>query len=721
MKRVFCPVLILLFVLLFVGCKKDDPTIPVAPTAIAINAEKTEIIVGEEMILTITVTPENALKSVVWTSGNNNVIEVVDSNAGKIKGINPGTAEIHVTSKKDTTVQDSIEITVKEIEYDDPAAVEVTAARSFLSVNGVLPLTATVTPATASQKVTYTSDDEAIATVSSDGLVTGKSTGEVTITVSVDANPELTAEIALSVVDGSLEVETVLIEGEAEMIEGTSINLSVTVFPAGTSQNVTWHSSHPEIAVVEDGVVTALKQGMVTITAISVQDPTVSGFHHITVNPDVPDVEYPNLEGYEIIVFGNEGHLDEHDPFRDDYNAPDKNSKQRAWTEVEQDFNCELNVVAYPTEAPWGPQRVTWMVQKAATNTAEADIFVSTTLWNKELVDGQALLDTTEWYNKYAKNQMSAAQKAASTYKSGLYSLLYSAVDGINIDQGIFYNLKLLNDLDLESPAKLFNNDEWTYTDFKNYVIEAQSRMTGDQTVLAGKPALYWIGMINAGGVRLADHLTLTLNFNHPYAVEAADILSETYLAGTWGDQGWDQNSVSFIESKTLFSVGEYWFLKSPDRWKEDIWGQDTKFGYVPFPYPDNLNKEDTRTVGYGGQCYSLAAGRSYPPAVNAESVYWAWTEMILRTGEYLAQDPTFDLNATMRVAASSRLDDPESAEAVIFFKQNKVLFDPFLSLQSFAGISPGIDNIVNSGEDYLQELAQYEATYLSSLYDMYG
>src|SRR5690554_2659978 len=175
MKRVFCPVLILLFVLLFVGCKKDDPTIPVAPTAIAINAEKTEIIVGEEMILTITVTPENALKSVVWTSGNNNVIEVVDSNAGKIKGINPGTAEIHVTSKKDTTVQDSIEITVKEIEYDDPAAVEVTAARSFLSVNGVLPLTATVTPATASQKVTYTSDDEAIATVSSDGLVTGKS------------------------------------------------------------------------------------------------------------------------------------------------------------------------------------------------------------------------------------------------------------------------------------------------------------------------------------------------------------------------------------------------------------------------------------------------------------------------------------------------------------------------------------------------------------------
>jgi len=723
MKKSFYLVFVLVFVFLFIGCDNKDNSKTVKPTSINIVAVKTEIFVGEELKLTCNITPKNAASSVIWTSDNNEVAAVIDNVGGIIKGIGPGKAEIFVTSKVDSKVCDSVEIVVNEITYDDPESVELMTPRNTVSVNSFLQLTATVLPNTALQKVTYSSSDEEIATVSANGLVSGKSIGEVTITVTVDANPELTDSVNLSVVIGSLTVEGVVIQGDTEMFEGSTIKLTASVLPAGVSQNVTWQSSHPQIATVSDGgVVTALKQGTVTVIAVSDQDKTISASHVITVKPEPLPIQYPNLNNYEIIIFGNDGYLKEHDPFLYDYTAPDKGAKQRAWRDVEQDFNCKLIVKTYPTEAPWGDQRVRWMIEKATINEAQADVFVITGLWTKSLVEGQAISNTLEWYNKYGKHKMAPSQKTAATYKGGLYALLYSAVDGVNVYYGIFYNYNLLNSLSLESPAKLFNEGRWTYDDFKNYVSVAKSRMTEEQSVLSGKPFLYWAGMVNAGGVALTDTLTLSVNFNHQYARDAAAVLRDTYLNECWGDQGWDSSSVSFNEASTLFNVGEYWFVKSAMRWSETIWGDDTRFGYVPFPYPNNVDKEATRIADLGGQYYGFADGRNYPPGVTAESVYWASTEMILRTGDYLSQDSAYNLDAMMRTDALSRFADPESAEAIVFFKQNKVIFDPFTSLLPYSNISDSaIDPIVNGGEDYDQLLAPFIDIYKQPLIDMYG
>ena len=722
MRKVFYVLFVAAFAILIIGCDGDKNGKKPAPTAIEISAPKMEITVGEQLQLSSAVTPKNAENKAVWTSSDEEIIKIVNKDTGLVEGVAAGTAEVIVTSKADSKIQDRVEIKVNPIVYDAPESVTASVPRETVSIGSVMQITTSVFPATAEQKVEYKSSNPEVATVSATGLITGVALGETEITVTVVADKEIFASIRIYVISGSMNVEAVVIQGEAEMFEGGTLQLSASVLPAGVSQNVLWSSSDETVATVSDkGVVTALKQGSVTITATSVEDKTVSDSHVIVIKPEIPPVEYPNLGGYEIIMYASTGYEWEHDPFESDYKFADKVAKQRAWNDVKQLFNCDIKVEAYPEEAVWGEPRAEWLVQKAQTNEAEADIVVITGLWTKTLVDGNAIHDTLEWYNKYGKHKMPPAEKAAGTYRGGLYNLLYSATDGINVYYGIFYNYNLLDDYGLESPAKLFNDGRWSYSDFLEYVLQAQAQMPG-KTVLSGKPVLYWAGMVNAGGVALADSLTLSINFNHSYAIAAAQVLRETYVNDCWGDQGWDHESTSFRDGNTLFSVGEFWFINSDIRWPADLWGDDTSFGFVPFPYPDNFDKESTRTVNLGGQYYGLGAGRNYPAGVTAEYIYWAWTETILLTEKYLSEDVTYDLDAAIRNEGLARFDDPDSAEALIFFKKDKVIFDPFTSLTSYVNISnDAIDPIINGGSDYSQMLTPFEPIYRNLLTDMYG
>jgi len=65
--------------------------------------------------------------------------------------------------------------------------------------------------------------------------------------------------------------------------------LTATVQPSGVNQAVTWVSSNPAVAFVDQtGRVTAVGAGTATITATSVADPEVSGTVSVTVNQILP-------------------------------------------------------------------------------------------------------------------------------------------------------------------------------------------------------------------------------------------------------------------------------------------------------------------------------------------------------------------------------------------------------------------------------------------------
>ncbi len=84
------------------------------PTSITINADTTELTVGETMYLTISVTPSDASTSVTWLSSNADVASV--STTGAVRALAEGTTVISATSTLDVSVYGSIIITVTAAE-----------------------------------------------------------------------------------------------------------------------------------------------------------------------------------------------------------------------------------------------------------------------------------------------------------------------------------------------------------------------------------------------------------------------------------------------------------------------------------------------------------------------------------------------------------------------------------------------------------------------------
>lgn len=125
-------------------------------------------------------------------------------------------------------------------------------------------LSATVFPENITDKsLTWSSSDESIATVSSDGIVTAISSGTAQIYAhagSVEAICKVTV---------SLPVESLQLDKEyIELVTGESVTLKVSITPDNADAEIKWESSSPQIASVsEDGQVTALSEGETTIRA----------------------------------------------------------------------------------------------------------------------------------------------------------------------------------------------------------------------------------------------------------------------------------------------------------------------------------------------------------------------------------------------------------------------------------------------------------------------
>lgn len=80
-----------------------------------------------------------------------------------------------------------------------PTSVSVSPATATKAPAETQQLTATVLPAEANQEVTWESDDEEVATVDSDGLVTAVAVGEATITATTASGPIKTDTCVITV------------------------------------------------------------------------------------------------------------------------------------------------------------------------------------------------------------------------------------------------------------------------------------------------------------------------------------------------------------------------------------------------------------------------------------------------------------------------------------------------------------------------------------------
>ena len=239
----------------------------VSVTGITVSPTAATIAVGGTQQLTATIAPANATnKNVSWTTNNSAVATV--SSTGLVTALTTGTATITVTTQ-DGNKTATAAITVSAVAV---TGVTVSPTTATLAVGGTQQLTATVLPANAANKnVSWTTNNSAVATVSTNGLVTALSTGTATITVTTqDGNKTATSAITVS----AIAVTGVTVSPTtATLTAGGTQQLTATVLPANaTNKNVGWTTNNSAVATVStNGLVTALGTGTATIT-VTTQD-----------------------------------------------------------------------------------------------------------------------------------------------------------------------------------------------------------------------------------------------------------------------------------------------------------------------------------------------------------------------------------------------------------------------------------------------------------------
>lgn len=146
-------------------------------------------------------------------------------------------------------------------------------------------LSATPNPADAEfEGLVWSSDNESVATVSADGLVTAIGGGSATITVAVG---EISAKATVTVTP--LLRSITLDKTDIELIEGETAQITATPNPAGAPFDApVWTSSDATVATVSaDGLVTAIGGGS---AIIRVQVGYISATATVTVTPSLKSI-----------------------------------------------------------------------------------------------------------------------------------------------------------------------------------------------------------------------------------------------------------------------------------------------------------------------------------------------------------------------------------------------------------------------------------------------
>ena len=246
------------------------PPAPVATSIAVTPASHTLATIGATVQLSATVRDQNnnlmTGQTVTWNSSNTGVATV--SGNGLVTAVANGTSRITARSGN---ASGTANITVAE---PVPTRIAISPSSHTLEMAGAtVQLSATVRDQRnnimSGQTITWSSGDEAVATVSGDGLVTAVSNGMTEITArsgSLSATAEITVAVPVAT---SLTIEPA--EHTLAAI-GDTLQLAAVVLDqhdnAMADATVTWSSGDEAVATVdENGLVTAVDNGMAEITA----------------------------------------------------------------------------------------------------------------------------------------------------------------------------------------------------------------------------------------------------------------------------------------------------------------------------------------------------------------------------------------------------------------------------------------------------------------------
>jgi uncharacterized protein YjdB len=241
--------------------------VPMSVASVTVDPSSTSVTAGNTVALSATVRDTSGAiatgRTVTWSSSDPDIATV--SGAGVVMGMSPGTVTITATSEGKSG-QASVTVTPPPV-----ASVTLTPGSLTLNPGQTSTLTATTKSAGGTvltgRVVTFSSDNVSVASVSSNGVVTGVATGTATITATSEG------QSATATVTVQPAVASVVVAPSSVFVKKNgTVQFSVTAYDADghkiTGRTVTWASSDTRLATVNgSGLVSALRTGTVTITA----------------------------------------------------------------------------------------------------------------------------------------------------------------------------------------------------------------------------------------------------------------------------------------------------------------------------------------------------------------------------------------------------------------------------------------------------------------------
>jgi uncharacterized protein YjdB len=247
--------------------------VPETVDSITLNQSSLNFNLGDPAVtLSAKLKPDTlTIKNVTWTSSNSNVADV-DSN-GKVTPKFAGTTVITATSDQDNTKKATCSVTVGS-EADNtvhPGGITLSLHEKAITLGTTFTLTQVITPSNATNRtVTWSSSNNAVATVSSSGLVTPISDGNALIMVTtVDGNH---TDGCFVTVSEEPVTGITLNTNQATLKIGATVTINPIIAPINASnKEVTYSSSNGSVAKVSStGVVTATGYGTTIISVSTV-------------------------------------------------------------------------------------------------------------------------------------------------------------------------------------------------------------------------------------------------------------------------------------------------------------------------------------------------------------------------------------------------------------------------------------------------------------------
>lgn len=248
-------------------------------SSVTISPTQIELIEGDCQYLNATVYPSGASQSVTWTTSDSSIADIDQS--GKVIALGKGNCIITATTSNNKSAIAVVRVTAKTV---SPTSILLSQESVEIDEGATTQLSASVLPINTTTNIFWSSSNSSIATVQN-GLVTGISAGECTVSATTDNGLSATASILVK--GKEILPQFVKLSSESlEMEVRETSSLTVNVLPENATTILTWNTTDTEVATVDNGLITAIGEGECVVSvktqngleatcAVSVTNPIV--------------------------------------------------------------------------------------------------------------------------------------------------------------------------------------------------------------------------------------------------------------------------------------------------------------------------------------------------------------------------------------------------------------------------------------------------------------